>query len=235
MNKLITIDAGHGGNDPGAVGNGLQEKNIVLNLALRLGKLLSSRGIEVFYTRNIDIKVELADRAKIANDKRTDLFISLHCNAAASPSAAGIETLVHNMNSSSADIAIIVQRELITRTNMVDRGVKPRPDLAVLRLSNMPAILIELGFISNAGDASKLKSDTFLDCCALAISETVCKHFKMPNIHEQPIGISNWAIEPRKWCVENGISDGTRAKDNITREEAWTMLYNFNKKFPSRS
>ena len=60
MKKLITIDAGHGGTDPGAVGNSLQEKNIVLNLALKLGKLLSSIGLDVFYTRNIDIKVELA-------------------------------------------------------------------------------------------------------------------------------------------------------------------------------
>ena len=172
---------------------------------------------------------------KIANDKRSDLFISLHCNAAASPSVAGIETLVYNMNNSSADIAIKVQKDLITRTSMVDRGVKPRPDLAVLRLSNMPAILIELGFISNAGGASKLKSDAFLDCCALAITETICKHFKIPNVQEQFIDVSNWAIEPRKWCIENGISDGTRAKDNITREEVWTMLYNFNKKFLSRS
>lgn len=110
--KRIVIDAGHGGHDPGAVAKKVQEKDIALAVALKLGKYINDnfKDVEVIYTRKTDVFVELWDRAKIANDKKADLFISIHCNATTSPKPYGTETFVMGLAKTEANLRM-AQRE----------------------------------------------------------------------------------------------------------------------------
>jgi N-acetylmuramoyl-L-alanine amidase len=109
----VVIDAGHGGHDSGTVGpNGLMEKDLVLDVALRLGALITKQlGAEVVYTRSSDIFIPLEERTKIANDHKADLFISVHANSSAEPAATGVETYYFNLNSDKVGL------DLATREN----------------------------------------------------------------------------------------------------------------------
>lgn len=104
----VVIDAGHGGKDPGCIGSKLREKDVVLDVALRTGKLISDNcpNVKVIYTRKTDVFVELYRRAQIANDNHADLFISFHCNANDNHSAHGIETFVMGLHKSEANQAV---------------------------------------------------------------------------------------------------------------------------------
>ncbi len=175
MGKLICIDAGHGGTDPGACGNGLKEKDITLKMALKVGKLLSECGFDVVYTRTKDIYVALGERCRIANSKKCDAFVSIHNNSAANISANGIETLCYTKN----NLAYYIQQNLIDELNLTDRGVKERKDLYVLNSTDMQAVLVELGFISNAKEANLLKDESFLDRSAKCIVKGICKYFNV--------------------------------------------------------
>lgn len=106
--KKIVIDAGHGGEDPGAVGKKSREKNIVLSVALKLGELIKTNfpGVEVIYTRKTDVFVELYRRAQIANSNKADLFISIHCNSTTKPEPYGAETWVLGLNKSQANLEV---------------------------------------------------------------------------------------------------------------------------------
>lgn len=105
--KLV-IDAGHGGEDPGCKGRKSMEKNVTLNVALKLGKLISDNfdDVQVIYTRKTDVFVEVYKRAVIANNNHADLFISLHCNAAENRSAHGVETWVMGLDKSGANMEV---------------------------------------------------------------------------------------------------------------------------------
>ena len=104
----VVIDAGHGGKDPGCLGKYNKEKDVVLNIALKTGKLISDNcpNVKVIYTRNTDVFVELYRRAKIANDNHADLFISFHCNASENKNANGIDTWVMGLHKSEANLAV---------------------------------------------------------------------------------------------------------------------------------
>jgi len=106
--KRVVIDAGHGGHDPGAVGKMLKEKDIALAIALKTGKYIKDnlKDVEVIYTRKTDVFVELYRRARIANEAKADLFISIHCNANKSPSPFGAETYVMGLHRSDANLAV---------------------------------------------------------------------------------------------------------------------------------
>ncbi len=116
----VVIDAGHGGHDTGTIGpNGLLEKNLVLDVALRLGTLIKSQlGAEVVYTRSDDRFVPLEDRTKIANDQKADLFISIHANSSPSVSATGVETYYFNFTSDKNSIDLAT-RENATATSAI--------------------------------------------------------------------------------------------------------------------
>ena len=88
----VFLDAGHGGKDPGALGNGLKEKDINLSVTLKVGNILKNHGVNVGYSRTTDVFLELADRASKANNFGADVFVSIHCNAFDDPSAKGVET-----------------------------------------------------------------------------------------------------------------------------------------------
>jgi N-acetylmuramoyl-L-alanine amidase len=158
----IVLDAGHGGHDPGAVANGLREKDLTLAIVKHIGRMLGEyEGVEVIYTRTDDRYLSLEERAAIANKLKADLLISVHINAGG---GTGFESFIYNGGVSQATIAyqnVIHQEILKAIGNVTDRG-KKRANYAVLRETKMPAILTENLFIDNKTDAAKLKSEQFL-------------------------------------------------------------------------
>jgi len=106
--KKVVIDAGHGGDDPGAVGKKAREKDITLSVALKIGNYIKTAfpDIEIIYTRKTDVFVELYKRAKIANDHKADLFISIHCNASKSTEPVGTESWVMGLHKSQANLEV---------------------------------------------------------------------------------------------------------------------------------
>lgn len=148
MSIKVCIDAGHGGKDAGAVNGTRYEKTDTLRIAKRLGKVLKANGIEVCYTRTTDIYDNPSNKAKKGNTSKADYFISIHRNAAASSIAHGTEVLICNTNNKKYDIAKAICKQFKERNGFTDRGVKMRNDLAVLNQTSMPAILVEVGFIS---------------------------------------------------------------------------------------
>ena len=169
MSKIICIDAGHGGKDPGAVGNGVIEKDVALKTALAVGELLKKQGFGVVYTRTSDVFVNLNERCRIANAKDADLFISVHVNSATNTSAKGTETLCYSKNG----FADVVQKSLVSALKTNDRGVKERKDLAVLNGTKMTAVLLELGFLSNADEAKMFKQESFYSTVANAVVKAI--------------------------------------------------------------
>jgi N-acetylmuramoyl-L-alanine amidase len=206
--KTVVIDAGHGGKDPGAIGKvlGLKEKDLVLDVSLKLGKLIKDRfpDVKVLYTRDKDIFINLYDRAKLANVNNADLFISIHANAVDGTAAFGTETWVLGLHKTDAQKAVadkenstiyleedggaqykdfdmspdaIIARSLMLGTYLNhsvkfagliqksfkskgrnDRGVK-QGGLIVLFTATVPAVLVELGFLSNPAEEKYMASD----------------------------------------------------------------------------
>lgn len=156
----IVIDAGHGGKDQGAAGRKIQEKEITLKIAQRAGKYIRrrTRGVDVILTRERDEFISLNERANFANFCEADLFISIHANSARGY-AEGTETFVWNKrhNPWSLKLARLIQKEYTERAKRKNRGVK-KANFAVLRNTNMPAVLTEVGFISNAQEEKYMKS-----------------------------------------------------------------------------
>ena len=152
MKPTIIIDAGHGGFDNGASFGDRLEKNDNLKLALAVGEQLNQDGYPVFFTRTEDIYQQPVTKAQIANASGGDYAISFHRNAAASPNLYnGVQTLVYNKNSKAGELADIVNNKMVS-AGFKDLGVEERPNLAFLRRTNMPAILIEAGFIDSDKD-----------------------------------------------------------------------------------
>lgn len=151
----IFIDPGHGAHDPGAVGKHSKEKDNVLKVGLRLKTLLESAGHTVKMSRSSDVFIPLSTRAQMANDWGADLFMSLHNNAATA-SATGFETFIHtHTQSKTAGFQTAIHTAIANSIGIRDRG-KKRANYAVLRLTKMPAVLVEYAFISNSSDESIL-------------------------------------------------------------------------------
>lgn len=150
----IFINAGHGGTDPGAVSKkGTKEKDITKNIGAMLVFELIKNGFDVeFYQQ----KKSVNEVSKVENASKSDLFISLHCNAATSTSANGVEVLYYPTSAKGKECALAVQNGLIKATKLKDRGIKPRSDLSVLKRTLACAILIELAFISNLEEEKML-------------------------------------------------------------------------------
>lgn len=152
----IFLDPGHGKHDPGAVGKQSSEKDNVLKVGLRLKTLLESAGHTVKMSRSTDVFIELSERARMANTWGADYFVSLHNNSATS-NASGFETFIFNGTVSAATTKLqgAIHKAIADKIGIRDRGQK-RGNLAVLRESAMPAVLIEYAFISNADDEAIL-------------------------------------------------------------------------------
>lgn len=154
----IVIDAGHGGRDPGSAGHGYTEAAITLNVAKKMENYYTNTPIKTKMTRNIDQYVPLENRAKYASKINGDIFVSIHTNSFGSSAAHGTETFYygtaaynHNNTAKSKALAIYTQNRMLEAWGLTDRGVKPG-NLHVLRQNTVPAVLAELGFITNKGD-----------------------------------------------------------------------------------
>ncbi|HNZ07661.1 MAG TPA: N-acetylmuramoyl-L-alanine amidase [Candidatus Cloacimonadota bacterium] len=222
--KVIVLDPGHGGNDPGAVGKKLKlrEKEVNLNVCLKLKQMLEKElGITVLMTRNDDRFITLKNRTKFANEHRADLFVSVHTNASKNRAASGLETyylstaltsdaravealendVVEEYEGGKAErakydalafilsdlsqtehlensnnMALLIQQNLVAGTKSFDRGVK-QANFYVLRGAFMPAVLIEIGFISNPDEEQKLANSQYQERLARTIFEGL-KRFK---------------------------------------------------------
>ena len=144
-----------------------------MKVAKAVGAGLVKQGFDVIYTRIADNYVNLGERCRIANTKKAALFVSIHANSAQNTTANGIETLCYAKNS----LAEITQKELVSALKLKDRGVKERKDLYVLNGTEMPAILVELGFLSNVNDANVMRKNGFENIAANAIVSGICKYF----------------------------------------------------------
>lgn len=165
--KLVVIDAGHGDHDPGAIGaTKKREKDFNLAMALKVEKLLANEpNIDVVLTRSTDKFLELKDRAKLANDLKADVFISIHANSG--PSAAtGTETYYYDQSDKA--LATALHKEIVKAMGLKDRGVR-YGNFHVIRETKMPGALLEVGFMSNKTDESKLFDPATQDRVAEAI------------------------------------------------------------------
>lgn len=166
----ICLDPGHSGPvEPGACSAGLTEASLNLTISQNIGNLLLSKSHEVIYTRESDIEdTSLSFRANIANKENADLFVSIHCNAAENEAAHGIETFCCTGTSAGRKLAERIQENLAALEYTLDRGVK-EANFAVLRLTDMPAVLVECGFITSEYDREYLTSSSCQGNLALAI------------------------------------------------------------------
>ena len=181
--RVVVIDAGHGGDDPGAVGlSGRLEKDFNLDIAVKIKeRLLQFNGVRVFLTRDGDYFVDLYERARLANELKATLFVSVHANASGTnPDASGIETLYCPSIAaadpgafSSRQFAEITQRRLTASLRNADRGIVERPNLVVLRRTDMPAVLVETAFLTNAGDLLNLSRSAYRKNIANAVADSV--------------------------------------------------------------
>lgn len=186
MAKKIVIDAGHGGKDSGAVGNGLLEKNLTLQLALKTRDYLKEyAGADVRLTREKDVYLTLDARTDLANDWGADLLVSIHINAA-TPTAEGFESFVYTkVDAATKAFQNVLHNKVLKATGMDDRGQRSK-DLHMCRESNMPAVLTENGFISNAGDSLKMKITSWLDKVAAAHAAGIAEFLGLKKITAPP-------------------------------------------------
>ncbi|WP_251422936.1 N-acetylmuramoyl-L-alanine amidase family protein [Veillonella agrestimuris] len=185
--KVITIDPGHGGSDPGAIGpTGYQEKQATLPISNYLKTALEARGAKVFMTRTTDVDVygphasgadELGARVRVANANNSDAFISVHINSFTNPSVGGIATYYYSKTSNDARLAQKIQNEIADTPGFKgDRGIQ-EGNLYVLRHSKMPAVLVELGFISNPQEERALKNAQTEQDFANRIANGIANYF----------------------------------------------------------
>lgn len=171
MPYSIMLDAGHGGSEPGAVYQGRQEKDDTLKLVLAIGDILQNNGIDVEYTRTTDVYESPYQKALEANEAEVDYFVSIHRNSSPEPNQYnGVESLVYDLSGIKYEMAQNINKQLET-VGFVDLGVEARPNLVVLRRTQMPAVLVEVGFINSDID-NKLFDDNFNDI-ALAIAQGI--------------------------------------------------------------
>jgi N-acetylmuramoyl-L-alanine amidase len=179
--RIIVVDAGHGGHDPGAIGAGTNEKTIVLSVAQKLKENLESAGAKVILTRKDDTFKSLEERVEIAKNNYAELFVSIHVNSATSNQASGTENYYNTTTNpngyESYLLAKEIQSQIVKNAGMNDRGVKDRK-FYVIRYNNVPSVLVELGFISNKNDASKLKSNEFQEIFAQSIYNGIVEYYK---------------------------------------------------------
>ncbi|XQY93083.1 N-acetylmuramoyl-L-alanine amidase family protein [Metabacillus sp. HB246100] len=189
MFKLY-LDPGHGGKDPGAVGNGLEEKELVLDIALRIRNMLINeyKDVEVKMSRTKDVDKSLTERTNEANAYGADFYLSLHINAF-NGSANGYEDYIHDSlsdSSSTATYRAILHEEVTKLNDLRNRG-KKKANFHVLRETNMSALLTENGFIDNGSDANKLKSAQWREKVARGHVNGLEKAFNLKKQAEKPI------------------------------------------------
>lgn len=183
--KLVVIDPGHGGSDTGSQAKQdgveiLNEKDVNLDIALRLNRMLEAAGVSTYILRDSDKTITLYDRPAAANTANADLYVSVHNNSTdKSPAAKGTETYYYSKageseyNIYSKELAELVQKYMIESLGTVDRKVKSEPAYAVLNKTKMPAIIIEGAFLSNTEDLKLMMTDEFREKYALSAARAI--------------------------------------------------------------
>ncbi|PZV07505.1 MAG: N-acetylmuramoyl-L-alanine amidase, partial [Leptolyngbya sp.] len=175
---VVAIDPGHGGRDPGAVGiNSLQEIQVIFPISLRVRELLEAQGVTVVMTRRDNVTLDLQTRADVANRAQANLFVSIHANAISMsrPDVNGIES--YYSSETGRRLAATLQASMLAATGMRDRGVK-QARFAVLRQTNMPAALVEVGFVTGAQDAPRLADPAWRETMAQAIARGILQYIQ---------------------------------------------------------
>src|SRR6184192_1220390 len=195
---VVVLDPGHGGQDSGAMCGGLLEKDLTLDVARRIDRLLDSEGVATLMTRLGDTYVSLADRAAFANRVRNCIFVSIHFNEDNKPVASGVETyyaaqqitagsflaswlpflwpaLSETPNVESQNLAGFIQEALVARTRALDRGTKAKQFFVISNVT-APAVLVEGGFLTNKEDISRLASEDYREEIAAAVSDGILRY-----------------------------------------------------------
>lgn len=184
--KIIALDAGHGGTDPGAIGKqGTYEKTITLAIAKKVEDLLEQRGAKVYMTRTTDVDVygpaatdaqELQARVDVAQDNKADAFVSLHCNASANRSVGGFSTYYYPKTIYDSMLAESIQNQITSNFGLDDLGTR-QANFYVVKRSSMPSSLIEMAFISNPKEEKLLRSNWFQGKLAKVIVDGIEAYF----------------------------------------------------------
>lgn len=181
----VVIDAGHGGSDPGAIGYNedglpaLQEKDVTLPIANRLYQILRENGVDAYYTRNTDVYVTLAGRAEFANKIGASLFVSVHCNAFTTTDVQGSLVMHHTSKDTSAygvsgqQLATNILKYLPDALGTQNRGRVDGSAMYVIRKVDMPSVIVETAFITNASDRAKLADKAKQEAAAQAIAKGI--------------------------------------------------------------
>lgn len=189
--KVIVIDPGHGGADPGAQNSGLKEKDLNLDISLRLGKVLESKGCSVILTREVDKdfflpgfvkgrmakRAELNNRIQIAAENNADLFISIHANSFPQRNSYGMETYYHLESSAGKALAEIIHAQL-TQVQPDNKRKAKAGDYYIINQAEMPSVIVEVGFISNPRERKLLQSEDYRNSVADAIGSGVEHYFQ---------------------------------------------------------
>ena len=201
----IMLDAGHGGRDPGAVYNGRQEKDDTLALTLAIGEILQNNDIDVEYTRTTDVYETPYQKALEANAAGVDYFISIHRNSFPRPNEVnGVESLVYNKQGIKYEMAQNINEQLET-VGFVNLGVEARPNLVVLKRTQMPAVLVEVGFINSDVD-NQLFDANFQDI-AQAIADGI-----LDTLNNAPME------DNTRYSVQTGAFRIRRYAENLLQE-----------------
>ncbi|KGP75521.1 N-acetylmuramoyl-L-alanine amidase [Desulfosporosinus sp. Tol-M] len=191
---IVMLDPGHGGYDPGAITNqGVYEKAINLQIAQKVKEMLGPSGIEVFLTREEDIdyvpdgvkgkttkkQIDLNRRIDMAREVNADVFVSLHVNATATGLQSGAETFYHYQSESGKGLAELIQQELIKIPGMNRRITKPG-DFYIIKNTSMPAIIVEVGYLSSVKEQKKLQQSWYQEQLARAIAKGIANYFIQP-------------------------------------------------------
>jgi N-acetylmuramoyl-L-alanine amidase len=191
---VVMLDPGHGGYDPGAVSSqGVYEKSINLQIAQKVKEMLSPCGIEAFLTREEDIdyvpagvkgkitkkQIDLNRRIQMASEAKADVFVSLHVNATIEGRNSGAETFYHFKSKSGKELAELIQQELIKISGMNRRIAKPG-DFYVINNTTMPAVIVEVGYLSSVKEQKKLQQSWYQEQLARAIAKGIAVYFKVP-------------------------------------------------------
>ncbi len=232
--KTVWIDAGHGGKDPGAVGNGLREKDIALTVSLGVKQRLEAEyeGVRVHLSRSTDVFLELDERTDAANKVGADLLVSIHCNAGGG--AGGFESFRYTgASAASRSLQNVLHTEIMAALkpfNVNDRGQKA-DNLHMCRESKMPAVLTENLFIDVAADAAKLKRQEVIDALIDGHVAGIAKYLGLRKKEGKPMAkerdinvVSSWAAPAWEAATKLGYFDGNRPGAPITREEAAVLI-----------
>jgi N-acetylmuramoyl-L-alanine amidase len=261
---IVVIDPGHGGRDPGTTQNGLEEKTLVLQTCLLLQNALHRCGFQVIMTRVTDtlpltdgtIAADLTYRATIANNAKADLFVAWHIDSIDNPAVNGVAVWIYpNTRGTRTDTwAQQIVNGIATSSGQFNRGVY-LGDFAVLRETNMDAVLVEAGFLTNVSEAQHLTDPNFQSRQAEGAARGICSLFNMPYVAPgntpptpnkptptppaptptPPVikeDIPSWAAEAVKkmieWGVMSGYEDGLfHPSDTVTRAQLASALARF--------